>query len=435
MKPLHSFQPVRALLFGGAIATAFSLSLVGPTLGTVVRAAWQDSPKAIVDQAWQIVNREYVDPSYNSQDWQEVRQDLLGRSYSSKKEAYTALRDALKTLEDPYTRFMDPDQYQALTNQTAGELSGVGMRLQIDADTNVLTVASPIKGSPALEAGVQAGDQILMIDGEATQDMSVEEAAQLIRGEEGTTVKLKFSREGRSFDRLLTRARIEVPSVQYGLQQEKGERIGYIRLSQFTSHAAEEMQAAIKDLNSQGVDSFVLDLRGNPGGLLYASIDIARMWLNEGKIVETIDRDEKDEQITANQTALTDLPLAVLVDKGSASSSEILAGALQDNQRATIIGTDTFGKALVQSLHPLTDGSGVAVTIAHYYTPDGTDISKTGIKPDIELKLSERQQKDLANNPDDIGTLRDPQYARAVSLLSSLRVPGTYTQRQPVLSR
>lgn len=429
MKLLNSMSSIRAILFGGAIATTFSLSLVGPGVGNAVRAAWQDSPKVVVDQAWQIVNREYVDPSYNGQDWEEVRRDLLDRSYTSKEQAYTALRDTLKTLEDPYTRFMDPEQYQALTNQTSGELSGVGMRLQIDPDTEVLTVAAPIKNSPAMDAGVEAGDQILMIDGRATRSMTVEEAAQLIRGEEGTSVKLKFSRQGRSFDRLLTRARIEVPSVQFSLQQEGGDRIGYIRLSQFTAHAAEEMEAAIKDLNSQGADAFVLDLRGNPGGLLYAAIDISRMWLESGEIVSTIDRDEKDEHIIANRTAITDLPLAVLVDKGSASSSEILAGALQDNKRATIVGTDTFGKALVQSLHPLNDGSGIAVTIAHYYTPNGTDISQTGIVPDVKLKLSEKQQKALANNPDDIGTSKDPQYAKAVSLLSRTMSPSALIRR------
>ncbi len=430
MKLLNSVKPIRAVLFGGAIATTFALSLVGPSVGDV--AAWQDSPKVIVDQAWQIVNREYVDPSYNGQNWQEVRRGLLDRSYSSKEEAYTALRDTLKTLEDPYTRFMDPEQYQSLTNQTSGELSGVGMRLQIDPDTKVLTVASPIKDSPAMKEGVLAGDQILMIDGRSTKNMAVDEAAQLIRGEEGTSVKIKFSRDGKAFDKLIARARIEVPSVQSSLQQEGGNRIGYIRLSQFTAHAAEEMKTAIKDLNSQGADAFVLDLRDNPGGLLYAAIDISRMWLKEGGIVSTIDRDEKNENITANRTAITDLPLVVLVNKGSASSSEILTGALQDNRRATVVGTETFGKALVQSLHPLSDGSGIAVTIAHYYTPKGTDISKKGIKPDVELKLSEQQSKALASNPDDIGTGKDPQYAKAVALLAkSAAKPATKPAGEP----
>ncbi|NJN29324.1 MAG: PDZ domain-containing protein [Synechococcales cyanobacterium RM1_1_8] len=415
MKLFKSFAPAQAALFAGAIATTFSLSLIAP--GSSVRAAWQDSPKAVVDQAWQIVNREYVDPSFNQQDWQEVRSELLRADYGDREDAYEALRTALKTLEDPYTRFMDQKQYESLTDQTSGELSGVGMRLTEDEKTKVLTVASPIKNSPAMAAGVKAGDQILKIDGVSTKGMTVEEAAEKIRGQEGSQVELEFSREGKSIVRKLTRARVEIPSIEFSIRQEGPERVGYIRLSQFTSHAAEEMQAAIKELNSEGADAFVLDLRGNPGGLLYAAIDISRMWIQEGDIVKTVDRDEKDDKIKANNTALTDLPLAVLVDKGSASSSEILSGALQDNGRATIVGTTTFGKALVQSLHPLADGSGIAVTIAHYYTPKGTDISKKGIKPDVEVSLSEQEQERLANNPEAIATMEDPQYAKAIELL------------------
>lgn len=415
MKLFKTFSPSQAVLFAGAIATTFSLSLLAP--GSQVRAAWQESPKAIVDQAWQIVNREYVDPSFNQNDWTEVRAQLLSKDYSTREDAYSALRDALKLLEDPYTRFMDQKQYQSLTNQTSGELSGVGMRLTLDKETQVLTVASPIKNSPAIAAGVKAGDQILKIDGKSTQGMTVEDAAAQIRGEEGSQVKLLFLSAGRRVERVLTRARIEIPSVQFSVKQEGKQRIGYIQLSQFTAHAAEEMQAAIKDLNSQGADAFVLDLRGNPGGLLYASIDIARMWLAEGEIVKTVNREEQDDHITANNSALTDLPLVILVDKGSASSSEILAGALQDNKRAVVVGGTTFGKALVQSLHPLSDGSGIAVTIAHYYTPNGRDISEKGISPDVEVALSEADQSRLSSNPEVIGTLEDPQYAKAIELL------------------
>ncbi len=415
MKLFKSFSPTQAMLFAGAIATTFSVSLLAP--GSSVRAAWQESPKAIVDQAWQIVNREYVDPSFNSQNWQEVRSDLLQEDYSTREDAYEALRTALKSLEDPYTRFMDQKQYESLTNQTSGELSGVGMRLTQDEDTKILTVSAPIRNSPAMAAGVKAGDQILKINGVPTQGMTVEEAAEKIRGEVGTSISLEFRSEGRKVVRKLTRARIEIPSVEHSVRQEDGARVGYIRLSQFTAHAAEEMQAAIKDLNSEGADAFVLDLRGNPGGLLYAGIDIARMWLKEGEIVQTVDREEREEHIKADNSALTDLPLAVLVDKGSASSSEILTGALQDNERAIVVGSPTFGKALVQSLHPLSDGSGIAVTIAHYYTPKGTDISKKGISPDVEVALSKDDQERLANDPDAIGTIEDPQYAKALELI------------------
>jgi carboxyl-terminal processing protease len=408
------------ILYTGAIATSAALALLSPGLSSAGRAAWQESPKAIIDQAWQIVDREYVDPSFNKRDWTQVRQDLLGRPYKTREQAYESLRKALGLLGDPYTRFMDPSQYKSLTDQTSGELSGVGMRLKQDEKTKALVVAEPMKGSPAIAAGILSGDELLVIDGKFTTGMTVEAAAGLIRGEVGTRVRLKLLRQGKEIELTLTRAKIEIPSIEYDLKQEGSTRVGYIQLSQFTSHAAQEMQVAIKALNAKGADVFVLDLRDNPGGLLYSSIDIARMWLNDGAIVKTVDRDNKDDNIRATRTALTDRPLAILVNKGSASSSEILTGALKDNKRAIVVGGQTFGKALVQSLHPLSDGSGLAVTIAHYYTPNGTDISKKGIKPDLEVALSKKDIEFLQRNPTGVATVKsDPQYAKAITALQS----------------
>ncbi|WP_017717799.1 carboxyl-terminal processing protease CtpB [Kamptonema formosum] len=408
------------VLFAGAIATTATISLFLPGLSRSVRAALQDSPKTVLDEAWQIVNRDYVDGSFNKVDWQRVRQDLLNKNYTSREQAYVALRQALEKLGDPYTRFMDPDQYEALTNQTSGELSGVGLRLEQNEKTKLISVVEPIENSPALKAGIQVADQILLIDGKPTQGMSVEEAAKLIRGQVGTEVTLQLSRPGKGiFDVTLTRARIELPTVRYSLKQEGKTRVGYIRLQEFSSHAAEQMQRAIETLGTQKVDAYVLDLRGNPGGLLYASIDIARMWMGKGSIVRTVDRQGHDEEIKANQTAITELPLAILVDGNSASASEILSGALKDNRRATIIGSQTFGKALVQSVHSLSDGSGLAVTIAHYYTPNGTDISHKGITPDIKVDISEEQMKQLASNPNALGSKDDPCYARALTVLQA----------------
>jgi len=409
----------RLAFCGGIFFSSAAAALFLPAFSSSVRAAWEDSPKAVVDEAWQIVYREYVDPSFNQKDWVAIRQELLSREYNSPEATYAALREALGELGDPYTRFMDPDQYQALTNQTSGELSGVGIRLKADPITGLLLVDAPIENSPALAAGIKSGDRLLEIDGTSTLGMDVNEAANLIRGEEGTDISLTLSRGGGKFSVTLRRARIEVPSVHFSVKQEGTNRIGYIQLSQFTSHAAREMRDAIRDLEGQGVQAFVLDLRDNPGGLLYASVDIARMWIDSGTIVKTVDRDSNNEQLKANHTALTDLPLAVLVDQNSASSSEILAGALQDNRRATIIGTQTFGKALVQSLHPLSDGSGIAVTIAHYYTPNGTDISKKGVIPDLPVSLSRREQQELQQNPGAIGTMADPHYSRAITFLET----------------
>ncbi|MBD1824981.1 PDZ domain-containing protein [Cyanobacteria bacterium FACHB-DQ100] len=432
-RPTRRVSLLQVALCSGVIAATAAGTVFNADRS--VKAALQDSPKSVLDEAWQIVNREYVDGSFNKNDWNAVRQTLLSRNYSSRQQAYTALRDALKKLDDPYTRFMDPKQFEALSSQTSGELSGVGIRLEQNEKTKVLTVVEPLENSPAIRAGIKTGDRILAINGKTTKGMTVEDASNLIRGEVGTKVTLQIQRDGASaFNMPLTRARIELQAVRASVKQEGKNKVGYIRLGEFSSHAAEQMERAIKNLSAQKVDAFVLDLRGNPGGLLQASIDISRMWLDKGAIVKTVNRQGVGDTAYANGRQLSKLPLVVLVDGRSASSSEILTGALKDNKRATIVGSQTFGKALVQSVHSLSDGSGVAVTIAHYYTPKGTDISQKGVTPDIKVDLSDAQQKFLATNPKLIGTTQDPQYARALNLLERTafaKPGGQQTSQQP----
>ncbi len=408
-----------SLLSTGLAIVAATGTLISPTFP--VRAAWQqDSPKAVLDEAWQIVNREYVDGSFNKNNWQTVRTNLITPDYNTKEQAYGALRNALKLLDDPYTRFMDAKQFESLTSQTSGDLEGVGMRLEADAKTKVLTVVEPLPNSPASRADIRSNDKVLFIDGRTTKGMTVEDASSLIRGKGGTPVTLKIERDGKLLNFPLIRAKIELQAVRYSVTQEGSTRVGFLRMSEFSSHAADQMRQAIKILQKDKVNGFVLDLRGNPGGLLQSSIEISRMWMNEGGIVKTVNRKGGSEELVANRTAISDLPLVILVDKNSASSSEILTGALKDNKRATIIGTQTFGKALVQSVHPLSDGSGLAVTVAHYYTPNGTDISQKGIQPDVVLPLTREQLEKLYSNPRLLGTLDDPQYVRAVSTITKL---------------
>jgi len=415
-RPFKHIYPLQIALFGGVVAAGTTLTLLSPGFSSSGRAALQDNPSTVVDEAWQIINRDYVDTQFNRINWLNVRQTLLSKNYTSRQQAYKAIKDALKLLDDPYTRFMDAEQYQELTTQTSGELSGIGVRLEVNPQTKKLTVIEAIANSPALQSGVKPGDQILAIDGKSTVNMNIESASALIRGQSGTPITLQINRKDQGrFGLRLVRAQIELPTVRYSLRQEGKNRIGYLRLNEFNAHAPSQMRQAIQSLKSQQVDAFVLDLRGNPGGLLQSSVDIARMWLDTGAIVRTVDRKKTSIEAAANGTALTQLPLEVLVDKNSASASEILAGALQDNRRATVVGNATFGKALVQSVQSLSDGSGLAVTVAHYYTPSGTDISHKGISPDIPVKLTAQQRQVLIANPDLLGTQADPQYAKAVS--------------------
>jgi carboxyl-terminal processing protease len=411
---------MQTALYGGAIAATTTLSLITSQSTPAAQPAFQDSPKAVLDEAWQIVNREYVDTTFNKVDWLAARQILLSRDYSSTREAYAALREQMQKLGDPYTRFMDPRQYQALTAQTSGELSGIGVRLQVDATTKVLTVVEPIENSPAIAAGIQMGDRIVAIDGKPTAGMTVEDASRLIQGEPGTAITLRIERNNaETKDLPLTRARIEVPNVSSSVKQEGNAKIGYIKLTEFSSHAPDQMRKAIQKLLDQKVQGFVLDLRNNPGGLLQAAVEISRMWIDSGSIVRQVNRVGESNELSANQTALTKLPLTVLVNGNSASSSEILTGALMDNRRATIVGSQTFGKALVQSVHALSDGSGLAVTVAHYYTPAGTDISHKGITPDIRVDLTEQQQIAFSVNQALVATQADPQYKEAVKALQT----------------
>lgn len=408
--------------FWKSFLTSFAIGgFLTSSLPPQVQAEMVDSPKIVVDEVWQIINNEFVDRNFNQIDWSKKRGELLEKNYRNKKQAYQAINQALKELGDPYTRFLPPEQFETLTSQTSGEVSGVGIRIAIDPRTQDLYIIDTIRKSPAEEAGLQRGDRIVRIDGKPTALMDLAQASEALKGELGTDVRLEISRKGKpSFTVAVTRAQFEVPSVDFAIKKEGDLKIGYIKLEEFSSHAAEQMKTAIRELNEQQAEGFVLDLRGNPGGLLFASVDIARMWMAEGQIVDIVDRRGGHQTFSANNSAITDLPLVVLVDGDSASASEILAGALKENSRATLVGTNTFGKGTVQSVHSLSDGSGLAVTISRYYPPSGTNINKKGITPNIVQTLSREEQYLLSKDPSLIATKVDSQYAKAISILRTV---------------
>jgi carboxyl-terminal processing protease len=410
--------PLLILLGLGGVTTAITVGMPGLTLPTASGGSISDSPKEVIDQVWQIVYRDYLDSSgdYDEKSWRQLRSKLLKKSFAGNAESYEAIRGMLASLNDPYTRFLDPKQFKEMRIDTSGELMGVGIQLSLDTKTKELVVVSPIEGTPASRAGVLSKDVIVSIDGDSTKGMSTEDAVKLIRGPEGSDVVLGLRRGDQVLDVPLTRARIEINAVTYRLNKTQDQRkIGYIRLKQFNANAAKEMRQAAKSLEEQGAEGYVLDLRGNPGGLLEASIDIARQWLNEGIIVSTRTREGIRDVRRATGSAITDKPLVVLIDQGSASASEILSGSLQDNSRAELVGQKTFGKGLVQAVRGLSDGSGLTVTIAKYLTPKGTDIHKNGIEPDVTSVMTEEQLKNFTLEK--LGSAQDSQYIDAQKIL------------------
>ncbi len=387
----------------------FATSFSGLFLNNFAEATvLNNSYKEVIDHVWQIVYRDFLDSSgkFQKSNWINLRKEVLSKTYSDSNEAYDAIRDMLSNLDDSYTRFLEPKEFNQMRIDTSGELTGVGIQIVKDKESNDLIIISPIEGTPAFDAGIKAKDKILSIDDISTEGMNIDEAVKLIRGQRGTKVKLEILRGSQSFFKTLSREKIEIKSVSSKVNQTKnGLLIGYVRIKQFNANASKETRDAIKDLETKKVAGYVLDLRSNPGGLLESSIDISRHFINKGVIVSTVSKDGLKETKKGNGQALTKKPLVVLVNEGSASASEIVSGAIKDNKRGKLVGKKTFGKGLVQSMRTLVDGSGLTVTVAKYLTPNGTDINKSGIIPDIEVKMN--------INPilqREIGTRKDKQY-------------------------
>ncbi len=370
----------------------------------------------LVLQAWRIVNQSYVDETFNHQNWWFMREKYIKRSISTPEEAYATIEEMLGTLGDPFTRLLKPEQYRSLQVNTSGELFGVGLQININPENGYLEVVSPMTGSPAEKAGIHPGDRIVEINDILTNQISLDEAATLMRGEIGTTVTLTIQpdQENSPLRRVeIVRDRISLNPVSAHFDQNK--EVGYIRLSQFSANATEEVEKAVKTLEKQGAKGYILDLRNNPGGLLQAGIEIARLFLDQGTIVYTVNRQGMLGSFESVDSAITDAPLVLLVNKGTASASEILAGALQDNKRATLVGEKTFGKGLIQSLFDLPDGAGMAITVAKYETPSHKDINKLGILPD-DIVIQE------PITFEEIGTEKDLQYQEATNFLTSQTV-------------
>jgi carboxyl-terminal processing protease len=322
----------------------------------------------VLTEVMQLIENNYVEP----QDPEKLTQG--------------AIKGMVQSL-DPHSSFLTKEEHQELLTETKGTFSGVG--IEISVRDNVLTVVSPIEGTPAYKAGIQAGDKIIKIDSKLTNDLSLQEAVKAIRGEKGTKIILTIVREGldKPLEFSLTRDVIPIRSVRSYLLTPK---IGYARISTFQAKTAQDLDTELEGLEKdRHLEGLILDLRNNPGGLLTQAIDVADLFLDSGIIVSTKGRNSsQDMKATAHREKIErKYPIVVLVNGGSASASEIVAGALQDNKRALILGTRTFGKGSVQTILPLSDGSGLRLTTAMYYTPSGRSIQASGIVPDVELKF------------------------------------------------
>lgn len=371
-------------------------------------AVFANQQSDLYDNVWKLINTKYVDQTDNMQDWNSWRHKY--DSYiKTDEDSYIAIETMLASLDDPYTRFLDPKAFSEETSSIKGSLKGIGV--QIATKDGKLMVVAPIEDSPAEKAGLIANDEILAIDGESTKGITIDKAADKIRGEEGTTVTLLIKREDVVKTYTIARKEIELKSVSTKIPNDVklNDDIGYIRLSSFISkNAAKEFEDIL--LQNKDKKGFIVDLRSNPGGLLTNALYISNLFLPKSIIVSTVDRDGYKETQKSSGLPITDKPLVVLINKGSASASEILSGALKDNKRAVLVGETSFGKGLVQEINRLPNNSGVNITIQKYLTPNGSDINKKGIEPDIKVELSS----------DDITKKDDKQLKKANEVLQEM---------------
>ncbi len=391
------------IVTGSALAGAIFWGNVAPKPAPIVVNADGSTSSPVV------VSAEDLAPGFDVfwEAWTLVEREFYGEVPDDQERVYGAIRGMVATYGDQNTAFIDPTRAQLLQEDTSGAFEGIGASVQLD-ELGRLVIAEPFIGRPAAEAGIERGDVVLEVDGQSLRGLSLYEAVALIRGKAGSTVVLTILREGidEPFEIPVVRAKIEIEVVESRLLEGS---IGYVSLSEFSNNAHRKLLEAIEDLRSQGAEELILDLRNNPGGLLTEAVAVSSLFLEDGLVLREkrkgFDR-EQTYQVTGSHE-VADIPLVVLINRGSASASEIVAGAIKDHQRGTILGEQSFGKGTVQLPHTLRDGSELRVTIAEWFTPNGGTIDEVGIVPDIVV---ERTQADFF---DDL----DPQLDRAVEYL------------------
>jgi len=392
-------NPFASALFAGTLCCIFGVT----TFAADVRVANAVTENQLLFlEAWRAVDKAYVDKTFNGVSWFKYREQTVKNTpMPSREDAYEAIKAMLKKLDDPFTRFLEPDQYAAVSENTMNaNVSGIGVELTIDSDLSV-KVVTPTIDAPAYVAGIKPLDKILEIDATDVTGLSLYEVAELLRGPQGSDVLLKIepsATPGKTKNLSVTRKQYAVVPVKSDLCTSKsgGDSIGVVKLQTFNSLSAAKTKEALSDLAAKGANSFVLDLRDDSGGLFPGALDIASQLMKKGLIVQIADAEGVRDTFEVNGKPLEnvyDKKLSVIVNKGTASASEVLTAALRDNNRATVFGDEpTYGKGLIQTIVPLSDGSAVNVTVAKYQTPLGTDINKVGIAPDKKLPVGKDGQ-------------------------------------------
>jgi carboxyl-terminal processing protease len=343
---------------------------------------------------------------------------------------YSAIKGTLRGL-DSHSSFLDPDSYKDMQVETSGSFGGLGIEITLKDD--ILTVVSPIDGTPAYRAGLTTGDRIIKIDGLTTKDMQLSDAVKRMRGKPGSKVTITIAREGwtEAKDYDIVREQIRVHSVREHMLDNN---VAYIRLRQFQEQSPHDLEQAVDKAVKGGMKALVLDLRNNPGGLLTAAVEVSEKFIDDGKLVVYTEGRVRNQNMrfTAHaKKAITNVPMVVLVNQGSASASEIVAGALQDWGRAMVVGTQSFGKGSVQTIIPLSDGSGLRLTTAKYFTPKGRSIHGKGITPDIVVEAPKEtvpaKERPLPSSDPLDDLKKDVQLQRALDVLKTMRVMGQRT--------
>ena len=297
------------------------------------------------------------------------------------------------SLGDPYTVYYNPEEYKQFTSSSSGTYSGIGVAVSQNVTTGAITIVKTFKKGSGEKEGMKPGDVIYKVEGKKIEGLELSKVVSMIKGEEGTFVKVTVLRDGKEIEFNLERKKLEVDTVNYRMEDRSGKKIGYISVSEFDEVTASQFKSAISELSKEGMEGLVIDLRDNPGGLLDVTCEMLDRMIKKGLLVYTVDKYGKRVDEDATDSDSFDKPVAILVNGNSASASEVFSGAMKDYKAATLVGTKTFGKGIVQSIVPFGDGTAMKVTVSKYYTPNGVNIHGTGIEPDVVVELSKDATK------------------------------------------